>query len=83
MISRKREIGLAILHSYGAMFETIMFLMPLEVVSLQALNRYMYRVGVPRSQIYFKFPKYFFTFGKDKRRKSIFIVSENLDCQEI
>ena len=43
-----RDIGLAMIHSYGAMLEILLYLRPMRVLLFQALNRFMYRVGVPR-----------------------------------
>ena len=49
MLSNKkvsREIGLAMVHSYGVMTEFLKVLSPKEALTLQALNTFMYRVGV-------------------------------------
>ena len=66
MISNRqvsREVGMALIYSYGAVFEILLYFTPMEVVSMQILNRFMYRVGVSRCQMTIKFPvPFLFTY---------------------
>ena len=73
-----REIGHALIHSYGAMMGVLQFLVPLEALFLQALDKFMYRMGVPRSQMILKFAdEMLFTYGyKTERSRTLFIVTD-------
>ena len=44
------ETGKKMEESYGAWTEIFSFLMPQQILSLQALSRFMYRLGVSRCQ---------------------------------
>ena len=78
--------GLAMIHSFGAIMEIILFLQPLQVVFLQALNRFMYRSGVSRCQMKIKLPMpIIFTSQYSKWSNTLFVASgdENLVCRSI
>ena len=53
-----REIGLKMIHSFGAMMDTFEFLVPPEVIFFQGLDSFMYNVGVSRCQTKIKFVYY-------------------------
>ena len=73
-----RDIGLAMIKSYGAMQEIFMFFLPIEVLFFQGMNSYMYNVGVFRCQmvfrlVYFPDPCIFTWFNK----KVVYKVSDD------
>ena len=46
----------SLIYSYGSMMEIAPFFKPIEVLKLQALNRWMYLKGVCRVQATYKLP---------------------------
>ena len=82
-----REIGLAMVHSYGVMTEFLKLLSPKEALTLQALNTFMYRVGVSWCQVKIHFPSMFFTFSSSEyfsaQDNSIYMLSWSNVCHKI
>ena len=68
MNDRKSSLNWRLIQSFGAMRNLILLLNDLEALRLQLICKWMYEIGVGRSQVrlIMKTHKFFSTFGSDK-----------------
>ena len=81
-----RKIGFAMIQSFGAIMEISLFFEPQIFTIYQALNRFMYKVGVSRCQNKIKLTiEYIFTFDSPIWRDTVFKVTNKrgLHCSLI
>ena len=70
-----KNVGLLIIHSYGAVMEIFLFLKPQQVILFQELNRFMYRFGVSCCQKTVNFSRYVFTFGEKRKWSRVMFMA--------
>ena len=71
----RKEVGTAILKSYGGMNQVFLFLPAIEVILCQGLCWFMYKIGVGRCQVAHTFGYVYFTDFR-KFQSTLFHVSK-------